>query len=279
MSRAGDQPSSGPQPLLLAGGPVAFPGRPLRAAVRPFLADPSLAGARSVTIAAASGSLARDGNGPVHRLVTLLLAPDRAVHVIAPRSFAASLVHRRASHSVSVPLPAATSRLEEIAVPASLLASDALILVNRLHTESSRGSPVLGAWPRFLAPLPRLASRASNPRDGLAAEIALAFHPALILVTARHAGMALAAATSDQVAAELVALALRALDQSVPDPETSIGPWENPLVQRATELGLGASLPSDIALEQIWTGPTDQLSGFAAVAARIRLALALPPAP
>ncbi|MGH2533532.1 MAG: hypothetical protein ACRDJW_14635 [Thermomicrobiales bacterium] len=133
--------------------------------------------------------------------------------------------------------------------------SNALILVNRLPEAADHASPVLGVWSRFVPLKPRLGALTSGPREGLAAEIALAFRPSLVVLIGEVHSVAVVVVTVDQVAAELFGLAFAAVVRDDPDPETAIGPWEDPLVQRATELGLGVSLPSDMVVRARWSGP------------------------
>jgi hypothetical protein len=60
-------------------------------------------------------------------------------------------------------------------------------------------------------------------------------------------------ATSDQIAAELVGLAIRQAKRDAADEE--VGPWQDPLVQRATELDLGVRVPAQIAIRATLRGP------------------------
>jgi hypothetical protein len=61
--------------------------------------------------------------------------------------------------------------------------------------------------------------------------------------------------TGDPIAADLLGLSL-SRDPNAGDEEL-IGPWEDAIVQRATELEVGVRLPSDISLELVWIGKQD----------------------
>ncbi len=56
----------------------------------------------------------------------------------------------------------------------------------------------------------------------------------------------LAVATRDPIAAELWALALA--ERFLPADVEIQGPWEEPAVQRATELGMGIRVPADMRI-------------------------------
>ncbi|MDQ3045097.1 MAG: hypothetical protein M3R06_08110, partial [Chloroflexota bacterium] len=87
--------------------------------------------------------------------------------------------------------------------------------------------------------------------------------------------MALVVVTKDLIAAELLGLALR---RETADPDAnSPGVWEDPLVQRATELHLGVALPSMIKLTSGWAHPEAPPKEFEALVTRLRPRLGLAP--
>jgi hypothetical protein len=104
----------------------------------------------------------------------------------------------------------------------------------------------------FAHPRQRTGARLSNARDGLTAEIALAIAPALILLLADWHGAPLLIASNDLIAAEVAGLAVQQRLQ--PSHDDPVGPWEHPIVQRATELELGALTPGQINAERLWVG-------------------------
>jgi hypothetical protein len=107
---------------------------------------------------------------------------------------------------------------------------------------------------------------------GLAAEIALALRPRLTVLVGALGPRSLVVATTDVVAAELAWLALRDDDGDPGRPAP--GPWEDPVVQRATELDLGVRLPAqlDVALRSADAAPDPVL---AVVGERLRLRLGI----
>jgi hypothetical protein len=67
------------------------------------------------------------------------------------------------------------------------------------------------------------------------------------LIVRRFPAFTLLATTTDPIVAELFSLSL--VDEDLPGDAQVIGPWEDDFVQRATELELGARLPSDIRVK------------------------------
>jgi hypothetical protein len=138
---------------------------------------------------------------------------------------------------------------------------------------------VIAVWSRFTESRLRLGSSLSGHREGLAAEIALAFRPDAIVVTGELHGIPVAVAGNDQIAVELVARALASLISPNLIPDVATGPWEAPLVQRATELGLGVTLPSQITLVPHWAGPASDSSFIPKLIGQLERALGIPRSP
>jgi hypothetical protein len=107
---------------------------------------------------------------------------------------------------------------------------------------------VIGLWKHLVAPGHRLGAAITPIREGLTAELALAVEPSMILVVDQVPWLNawVAIMTTDQIAAELTGLASWQLRRTSADELPA--PWEDPLVQRATELDLGVRLPSELAL-------------------------------
>lgn len=263
----------------MAGAAAGSEAEALAGAVGPFVRTAPLAAAASVVVAAADAAMARDPLGPARRVAALLATGNRTLRVVAPsRFFGGRIPGRGDDHRwQTISLPQGTGRLDQVHVPAALTGADALIVVNRLPGPSDCGSPVIGVWSRFVGPLLRLGALASGAREGLAAEIALAFRPTLIVLTGEVRGLSIAVATGDQVAGELIARALGALARTDPDPATAIGPWEEALVQRATELNLGVAGPTEIDLRAVWMGADDSLrANFEVAVADVCATLGIP---
>lgn len=159
-------------------------------------------------------------------------------------------------------------------LPVGIVDSGALVVANDLRGETAaRPAIALGVWARFAGVRERIGVRVLPPEHGLAAEIAATVRPELILLADSWRGRSLVVAASDQVAAELAGLAIR--QASGASDEAALGPWQDPLVQRATELDLGVRIPEQIALRAVWQDSKggsgcDEFRGFiAGVCARL----------
>ncbi len=132
-------------------------------------------------------------------------------------------------------------------------------------------SPI-GLWSAYVHPLAGAAAGPSSSRSSLAADLALAFSPGVVLIGGTVGSLDIGVATEDLIAAELITVALR---ESGDD---EAGPWENPLVQRATELEMGVTRPEQIRIVPHWAGsPSSPQSGaILALADRLGLRLGLP---
>lgn len=121
------------------------------------------------------------------------------------------------------------------------------LLVALVDDAWRKGPFVLDLPARFLHPIDRVRLAAMPDRLRLLADIAAPVLPRLSLVTTPVDDGWLEIATPDPVAAELWALSLaeRFLDQRL----EMQGPWEDPTVQRATELELGARVPRELAID------------------------------
>jgi hypothetical protein len=181
------------------------------------------------------------GSDDFGRCVVHLLTLDIPdVRRVVPDQPLASLLRRR----TPVHVGSRAERISIVRLPDSIVRANAIVGVNDVRRETgARPTLAIGIWSRFAGPRERLGARLGTLEQGLAAEIALAFQPAVILLADTWRGLTVVVATSDQVAAELVGLAVRGTDG-----DEQIGPWQDPLVQRATELNLGVLLPDRIAI-------------------------------
>jgi hypothetical protein len=119
----------------------------------------------------------------------------------------------------------------------------------------TRPKLILGGWFRYLGFAAQMQTRLADPRLLQAAELTQRARPELCLVAGTMFGCSYVAVTNDPIAADLLGLSL-SRDPSAAEGEL-IGPWEDAIVQRATELELGVRLPSDISLELAWIGNQD----------------------
>lgn len=178
-----------------------------------------------------------------------LIGQERSAQVVRPPAARERMVAlmrgRRAWTKVEIKGRGAV--LDEIFVP-RMLATAALVEV--VDLDDPRTSPI-ALWSRHVHPSLWAAAGSAARRTPLSADIALAFSPHLIVLAGRHGSLTVAAATTDLVAAEVVALAVRETME-----EDRAGPWEDPLVQRATELQLGVARPEEVLLRPIVAHPS-----------------------
>ena len=119
---------------------------------------------------------------------------------------------------------------------------------------------------RYLTPVDRLRVLGGSTRSATA-EVTLARRPDFCLVARRIAGMHLLVVTEDVVAAELMTLAL--VDEDFLAEHRLTGPWEDDVVQRATELDLGVRLPQEIRVDVVGDMPEAVSGTLARVLSRI----------
>ncbi len=164
--------------------------------------------------------------------------------VLRTRTTAASVARQRLLGSDStwtdLATPEASERFATVSIPTDIAGPAALCLA----VDASDPSSVLETLAAFTRPRQALAARLDRRRLGLAAELAAPLHPRLILVHSMLGSRHLIAATADRIAAELVVLAWR--HDAADEERDPVGPWEDRLVQRATELDLGVHLPAHI---------------------------------
>lgn len=134
--------------------------------------------------------------------------------------------------------------LDRATLPKNLVDADAVILACDLDLVAERGPYVLDAIASRAALTTKVRLHARRGRIAAAAELNLPVRVRGCVLALTVAGDRWFLATQDPISAELVALALseqtRAAAQSV------VVPWEDPIVQRATELHLGTLLPAAI---------------------------------
>lgn len=193
--------------------------------------------------------------GEPARLVARLIQDRGGVArlIAPPRSLSGAWLRAGSESWAEVELGNRGSRLARVTLPAALVGSRSVIAVNTVSSDDRQADPiVIGLWARYAHPRQRTGARLSDARDGLTAEIALAVKPCSILLFSTWRGVPVLAASADQIAAELAGLAMRQLVSG--EGEDSIGPWEHPLVQHATELELGVATPGDLRAEFRWCG-------------------------
>lgn len=156
----------------------------------------------------------------------------------------------------SVALSPLSDALSHATLPARLLAADPLVVINDVrHSTERRPSLALGIWRQFLHPKQRLLVNLAARRLPIDAELGALFRPRGIILLPYWAHGFLVVVSSDRIASELVGLAIH---QATRFPALAFaGPWEDPIVQHATDLDLGIRLPADLIIEWRWLGARD----------------------
>jgi hypothetical protein len=157
----------------------------------------------------------------------------------------------------SLPLTHLSDTLPHAILPTRLISATSIVLlVDVRQADSPRPALALGSWREFLHPKQRLLLALAARRLVVDPEIAALIQPrAIMLIHAWDQGF-LVQVCPDRIASELLGLAIH---QATRCPAAlSTGPWEDPIIQRATELDLGIRLPTDLIIEWRWLGPGDQ---------------------
>jgi len=219
-----------------------------------------------------------DANDPVTRQAASILREQGGDAVIVPppgtRVRLASFL-RTPAHDAAwtrIPLTRRDTALQQVTLPAQLAGASSRFTVCDLDRVAARGPFILDLLAYYTHPRDRLRLLASGQRSQSVAEVNLALAPSPAVIAVTHGGASLVAITGDPVAAELLALALAEL--KVGRDVSYTGPWEDGVVQRATELDLGVHYPGEIEL--VWEVAPDLDSRTRALREHIVLRLGLP---
>lgn len=134
-------------------------------------------------------------------------------------------------------------------LPESLDASHRIVAVAQLLGDERKGALFLDVMARYLSLWHR--ARAFSKKTG-PVEVNLGRQPEFFLMTCRLGQRVLALASTDIVAAELFAIGILVHLSGTADEQA--GPWEDAMVQRATELELGVRLPREVHLHVVPNG-------------------------
>lgn len=173
----------------------------------------------------------------------------------APPSLAgyALALTRSTDYWRTIPLTQPGAVLSSVALPASLMEAGSFVYVVRSRRGRRDDPLALDLLARFVHPRLAMLLRGDADRAGLTAEINLAARPRLILVRASLPPWSLVMATTDLIGAELFGLGFR--EMFLTSGTEITGPWEDRLVQRATELELGVSVPDELELRVVPASP------------------------
>lgn len=144
------------------------------------------------------------------------------------------------------PVKVESATVSSVTWPQDIAQAQHRTVVTDVVEVARKGPFVLDLPARFIHPRQRMKLLASGERESLAAEVASAFPLDLSVLYMSHREGVVLAVTTDPIAAELTALAMSELCTGAPRSFT--GPWEDPVVQRATELEMGVLLPNRIRI-------------------------------
>lgn len=148
-----------------------------------------------------------------------------------------------------------------VRLPTSILDAARLWVVTDVDAVSGRGPYALDLLSRYVDPISRARHLGSRERETVPVEVNLARTPDRYVLTKDTGAFVLGAVTSDPIAAELLALSLA--DEDLGRDHRVTGPWEDPMVQRATELDLGVRLPQEIRVT-VSGGRSEAIDGMIA---------------
>lgn len=196
-----------------------------------------------------------DGKDPFVALVSKVLPEIAHPATLLPVTGAAA---RRAFLTPNVigrwidrPVRSPDSPLTTVTWPQEMAQAAHRIVVTDVVEVARRGPFVLDLPARYIHPRQRMRLLSSSQREAQAAEVASALSIELFAVYLAQREGVMLAVTTDIIAAELVALAMSEL--CVGAPRSFTGPWEDAVVQRATELEMGVLLPDRMRI--ILNGP------------------------
>ena len=231
----------------------------------------------SARVALLSGSAAgEEDRSFLANLIPALRTRSSSLETLSVPSALSGWLKARSQAWTDVDLQDRGDRLSRATLPSALVSAESVVAVNDLTSFNPRRPVIaIGVWAEFAHPRQRLGAAWGDQASGLAAEIALAAPPATYLIAASWRGKPMMVVSNDMIAAEVAGLAI---GQAQADPDLEhVGPWEQPLVQRAGDLCLGVRMPSRIDFSVEWLGDASLAAAFrefgATVAARIGVSL------
>jgi hypothetical protein len=188
-----------------------------------------------------------EATDPVAEAVRDHLPPAVSPAIVTPLTGAAArralLLPAVVGDWTTVPIAVPGAGVAGVLLPGAIATATRVVAVDVVEV-ARRGPFVLDVVARYVHPRQRLRLVADRQRSSLVAEVASAALPSLSVVSLGVPGGALVAMTTDAIAAELVALALA--ERCIGPARVFTGPWEDAVVQRATELQLGVLMPAGI---------------------------------
>lgn len=216
-----------------------------------------------------------DGKDPfmamVHKAMPEVSQPFTVLPVSGAAARRAFITPNVIGRWIDRPVKIQDGDLNAVTWPQDLAQADHRIVVTDVVEVARKGPFVLDLPARYIHPRQRMRLLASSQREAQASEIASALSMDLFAIYLAQRDGVMLAVTSDIVAAELVSLAMSEL--CVGSPRSFTGPWEDPVVQRATELELGVLLPGRMRV--ILDGPDRSSHWSQRIVEHIRMRLGI----
>lgn len=213
----------------------------------------------------------------IRRLIERLSEAHGEIRRVTPPPLLSGL-RPRSSDWIEVDLGGRGDRLSKVTLARPLFEAEMLFAFANLDRPRQRGERTtiaLGLWSHFTRSVERLGARIGDERDGLAAEIALAVVARRYFVAVTTGDIALAVSASDPIVAELAGRAMLRL-KGASQSDVAVAPWEEPIVQRASELKLGVQTPDAISVQSLWHGPSADANRFATLLRELSDLMSLP---
>jgi hypothetical protein len=171
-------------------------------------------------------------------------------HLVLPANPIAALTRpsRKSSESVwaTITTHPPDSLPKPIRIPARLVTGSHIWSVTNVDAVHGSGPFVLDLLARYVHPVSRVRHLATRSRADAAVDVNLAVTISSSVIGKEFPGHSIVGVCHDPIAAELFALALA--DEDLSADRIVSGPWEDRVIQRATELELGVQIPEQIAI-------------------------------
>jgi len=205
-----------------------------------------------------------------------LRASQVASHLMLPLNPAAALIGRATpSHGstwIDAEIRAPDVPATSIRIPARLNGPEAIWTVTDVDAVGGAGPYVLDLVARYAHPRTRLRQLISRRRSDAVVDVNLVVRPSRCVVSKAFGETVVVGVVNDPIAAELFALALA--DEDLAPGRSVTGPWEDRVVQRATELEIGVPIPQHLSIDLVTTPGAAVRTVLERVLARIGIEIA-----
>lgn len=204
-----------------------------------------------------------------------LRANQIASHLILPTNPAALIGQvRRSSEErwLEVELRAPDVPPMSITIPARLQGPESIWSVTDVDAVGGTGPYVLDLVARYAHPRTRIRQLASRRRSDAVVDVNLVVRPMRCVVGKAFGDTVVVGIVNDPIAAELFALALA--DEDLSPAHAVAGPWEDRVVQRATELEIGVQIPQHLGIDLVTASGVAVRTVLERVMARIGVEIA-----